>query len=456
VARLTGFAALAALGALEWQRMIGGLSSARALLWVLAAIAAAVAVLLARRRRLPLVLAAVGGVLLGYVVSGAPVALLAPHRWGELVRGLADGLGTLGTVKLPYEAFSPWPRIALELVGSELVVVAAIVAFWPRRAERGYPFLSLALLLVAVASPVVSMGGTRPVLLGIVLAGLCVCFLWLERLPLRPGLGVAALLGLALAGALPIAAAADRGEAWFDYKSFAEGIGPDDPVSFGWNQGYGPIDWPRNGNEVLRVKSDQPYYWKAANLEAFDGTAWRQRRPGEVSEPRGADVPEDWRNRPGWTSTIEVSVRRMRSRAVISAGTTMAVESSSVPLAPSGLPGSYGASPFLRRGDSYTLQVHVPQPTGGALRAADTGLSGAQGDDLQVTLPLRPGHELTYHDLGKGGRGVVDSAILHLRPYDDPRGPFVEFPGVRRSAFRVDPIVRRTGYWRTWSLVKRL
>ena len=35
IARLTGFAALAALGALEWQRMIGGLSSGRALLWLL-------------------------------------------------------------------------------------------------------------------------------------------------------------------------------------------------------------------------------------------------------------------------------------------------------------------------------------------------------------------------------------------------------------------------------------
>src|SRR5439155_19848288 len=138
-----------------------------------------------------------------------------------------------------------------------------------------------------------------------------------------------------------------------------------------------------------------------------------QRTPGEVTEPANGDVPEDWRNRPGWTSTISVTIRRMRSIAVVSAGTTMAVESSSVPMSPSGLPGTYDAHPFLRRGDSYTLQVHVPKPSAGELRESDTGLSGKQADDLEVTLPLLPGHELTYHDVGKGGPGTVDTAVLH-------------------------------------------
>ena len=43
VARLGGFAALALLGALQWQRMVAGLSSGHALLWVLVAVAAAAA-----------------------------------------------------------------------------------------------------------------------------------------------------------------------------------------------------------------------------------------------------------------------------------------------------------------------------------------------------------------------------------------------------------------------------
>ena len=137
-----------------------------------------------------------------------------------------------------------------------------------------------------VVSPVVSLGGARPLMLGAAIAALTVCFLWLERLPLRPGLGVAALLGVALAGALPLAAVADRGEPWFDYKAFAENLGPDDPVRFSWAQQYGPIDWPRDGNEVMRVKSDEPHYWKAANLDRFDGTRLQRRRPARSRRRR--------------------------------------------------------------------------------------------------------------------------------------------------------------------------
>ena len=40
-------------------------------------------------------------------------------------------------------------------------------------------------------------------------------------------------------------------------------LGPDDPVRFSWNQSYGPISWPRDGNEVMRVYSTEPLYWKA-------------------------------------------------------------------------------------------------------------------------------------------------------------------------------------------------
>ena len=162
--------------------------------------------------------------------------------------------------------------------------------------ERGYPFVALAVLIVVVASPIVSIGGTRPVLLGLTIAALAVCFLWLERLPLKPGLGVLGLLVVALVGALPVAATADRGEPWFDYRSFAESLGPEDPVRFSWTQSYGPIDWPRDGNEVMRVVSGEPLYWKARNLDTFNGNAWQIREdiqdtrltksPGSPTSPR--------------------------------------------------------------------------------------------------------------------------------------------------------------------------
>jgi hypothetical protein len=133
----------------------------------------------------------------------------------------------------------------------------------------------LALLLTLVAAPLVALGGTQPVVLGAVLTALTVCFLWLERLPLRPGLGVAALLALAVAGALPLASAADGEDPWFDYRAFAEGLGSDDPIRFNWGHSYGPITWPREGSEVLRVASEEPHYWKLRTLDDFDGRIWR-------------------------------------------------------------------------------------------------------------------------------------------------------------------------------------
>jgi transglutaminase-like putative cysteine protease len=462
LARLAGFAGLGSLGALEWQRLIAGLPAARALVWVLAALAAGGAVIAAarvegaRRRAFALAGAAAGGAVFAYIVSGAPVRLLKPAHWGDLATTLGSGTRALGTVRIPYDAINPAPRIALEVLGAELLLLAVVLALWPRprTASRGYPFLALVALLVLVASPVVALGGTQPLMLGAVLAALCIGFLWLERLPLRPGLGVAALVGVALAGALPLAAAADRGEPWFDYRSFAEGLGPDDPVHFTWNQEYGPVDWPRDGNEVMRVKSPKPLYWKAENLEDFDGIAWRERTPGEVSETSAGEVPEDWENRPSWTSTIQVEVRRMTSHDLIAAGTTMSVHDSSRNVT-HGLPGTYVVPGGLHRGDSYTATVHVPEPQPGALSAAETGTRGLQLDDLAVDIPFRRGKSMSSRSLGHEGHGRVHGAVVHFRPFD-VRGAYAVFPRLDVSSFDMPRIMRRSVYWRTYQLAQRL
>ena len=473
-ARLVGFAALAALGALQWQRMIEGLGSGRALLWVAAAVAAAAGVLACdrlpvRRRGAGTIAVAVLALLLAFVVSGIPLDLLRPRNWGELVDGLTGGAQSLGTVRLPYGGADPWPQFALEVAGALLLTVAGLVACWPRGAHadaarvpatRGYPFLALMALLVTVVSPVVSLGGARPLLLGATIAALTVAFLWLERLPLRPGLGVALLLGVALAGALPLAAVADRGEPWFDYKAFAENLGPDDPVQFSWAQRYGPIDWPRDGNEVMRVKSEEPHYWKAANLDRFDGTGFADAGPPE----RGGDEPttelrEDWRNQPGWLEEVEVSVRRMRVPDVIAPGTVMSVKDGTRPLVPSGEPGRWiSRGGDLRRGDSYTAEVYVPAPAPGEVRAADrTGFHVPRPEELEMTVPFRPGREPTKRSLGGVGHGRVHEAVVHFRPYGDAVRPYVTYPAIRRTGYNaVDATFRRSPYARTWALARRL
>ena len=45
----------------------------------------------------------------------------------------------------------------------------------------------------------------------------------------------------------------DREQAWWNYRAFADGWGTKHTVSYHWNHGYGPIDWPREGIELFRV-----------------------------------------------------------------------------------------------------------------------------------------------------------------------------------------------------------
>src|SRR4051812_3225804 len=79
LARSVGLAALGSLGVLEWQRLIGDLGTAHALLWVAVAVAAAAGVLLARRRTPLLVLVVLVSLAAGYALSSAPMDLLRPR-----------------------------------------------------------------------------------------------------------------------------------------------------------------------------------------------------------------------------------------------------------------------------------------------------------------------------------------------------------------------------------------
>ena len=293
-------------------------------------------------------------------------------------------------------------------------------------------------LLVAVVSPVVSLGGTRPLLLGTAIAALTVCFLWLERLPLRPGLGVALLLGVALAGALPLAAVADRGEPWFDYKSFAENLGPDDPVRFSWAQQYGPIDWPRDGNEVLRVKSDRAALLEDREPRAVRRLGVQRRRAARARRQRPDDRSARGLAQPAWP------VRRHRgvdpADAVarrIAPGTIMKVEDATRLVQPSGEPGRWNASGELRRGDSYKAEVYVPTPTAGELRARRHDRLPAprergSGDDRAV-----PARSPADDPVGRRRRA---RAGRHRRSCTSGRSattaqPFVTYPAARRTRF---------------------
>jgi transglutaminase-like putative cysteine protease len=471
VARLVGFAALACLGVSQWARMVAGLGALRPLLWVFFAVLAAAGVVAcdrvaARWRGAAMLGVALLGLLAAYVVTGLDLGLLKPRRIDELASGLVSGAQALSTVRLPYDGADPWPGIVLQLLGSALVMISALVAFWPRgdgSGGRGYPFLALAALLVLAAAPVVSIGGTAPLLLGAGLTLLTVTFLWLERLPLRPGLGVAALIGLALAGALPIAAAADRGDPWFDYQAFAEGLGPKDPVRFDWSHGdYGPVTWSRSGAEVARIKARQPAYWKVQTLDDFDGSGWDQGALTPASDDPSLDLPANWETQTRWQDRIQVSIQRMRGTGVIGAGTTRDIVNPSRTIQPGVSPGSWQSVGDLRTGDSYSADVYAPRPTADQLAAVPGSPTAEHPEDLKVRVKFR---ELTideYQSLPKDmptspidGR-IPDSTTIDFQPYGregvGPTADYRQYDQVGRGT----PALKLSTLSRTWALAQRL
>ena len=110
-ARLGGFAALALLGALQWQRMVVDSRPGRRSLWVMVGgrrggrgAVGGPAPPVARHGD-----AARGGVgrLGGYASPACPLALLKPRRLDELGAGLSHGAEALASVKMPYEGRRP-------------------------------------------------------------------------------------------------------------------------------------------------------------------------------------------------------------------------------------------------------------------------------------------------------------------------------------------------------------
>ena len=429
-----------------------------ALPWVLVAVLAGETVgaagTLAPRLRAPAAaLAAALGLLLAALASGLEPRLLTPAHWSELGAGIARGLEALSGVTLPYAGVDPWPDITLRLGGALLVTLAAVLAAWPREEGRGFPFFALAALLVLVATPVTAIGTPRSLVLGVAIAALTVCFLWLERLPLRPGVGVAVLAGVALAGALPLSAAADREGPWFDYSTLGRGarhaaVGALRLGALLWRDRTGG----GRGARCCASAPSRPQYWKLENLEDFDGERWVGRSvPDQFGPEPEADLDENWTAHPQWNGEARVTVRGLRGDPFAGAGTTLAVDA--------------GA----RRGDRRRSRPAPGRPTRSSRRATPTAcLLRAAAE------PARARRRLERLTRPAGRRADADAAAARARAARPRRAQPARHRGQARDApFSVDrpplalnerrgtieagiPALRNSSYLRTWRLAQRL
>jgi protein-glutamine gamma-glutamyltransferase len=190
--------------------------------------------------------------------------------------------------------------------------------------------------------------------------------------------------------ALMLAPALDADQPWWDYESWALGAASARSTSFSWDHDYGPLDWPRDGRELLRVRAEKrPAYWKAENLDDFDGVRWRASTElSRARTPLVSELPANFESRRQWRQRIEVTVRSLDTSDVIGAGTTLnVVHPPSAPVATAS-PGTYGFEETLRRGDSYAADVYVPRPSPRQMAAAGTSYQDLSARYFALRVPL--------------------------------------------------------------------
>jgi len=447
-ARGLAFMALAAFGVLHWMALLEPAAPGRALAALAIAGGVLVALLLAgrppgRARHAAALAVAVAAVALAMLAGGVDSALLRPDRWVTLGNGISSGISSLPGVRVPYRGLDEWTRIVIPLGGTLLTVVCALAAFWPRRRGLGAPGLALTLLVGLYAVPAVALDFEGEFVRGAVLALLVVAFLRLEKLRVGDG-GAAGVIagGVAVLG-LMLAPALDADQPWWDYETWALEAASAKSTAFTWDHGYGPLNWPRDGRELLRVRAPQAAYWKTENLDHFDGQRWS--RSGSIGGLPLIPPDADPKLMNQWTQTIKVRVRNLRSDDFVTAGQGRDVSSPTVRDFIVG-DGTYRSGRTLRRGDAYTAVVTVAAPNS-RLRAA---APPPTDDDL---APWR------RVDVPAGEVGQTGAPIFHVETaaFGDPAGEIrISRPDEGQDRPDLIDVLERGPYGEAWALAQRL
>jgi transglutaminase-like putative cysteine protease len=424
--RLATFAALSLYGVIRWATLMHPAPTWRLAGLLLVAVTIAAVIPPLRAISLP------AAILLTFLLlmTAFPIAGL-PWHWFRHVRIVvsADRIGTglqgLAGVLVPYLGASPAVRLVIVLGAAVLVLDAAVViAFAPRGGQRGdarragaaLPLIALAVVPSTLVRP------QLPYLQGLLLFALLAAFMWGDRV--RRGATGAALVIAVLAGVGGAVAAPrlDTHSPWVNYRAWAGTPVRAHVDSFNWNQTYGPLHWPRTGHAVLTVRATRGDYWKAQDLNSFNGFAW-QSGPGPLVS--GAD-PAVLRR---WAQHVQVTIQGMRTYDVIGAGYAASTTLSGSVAGQSA--GTWTSAQLLGPGTSYRVTSYSPLPTAAQLRATGTQYPWAQltayrtlgipadnlavGNFPQVTFPA-------FHSNGRplidqGNQAIDASRLLNSSPY---------------------------------------
>jgi transglutaminase-like putative cysteine protease len=421
------FAALGLYGVLRWATLLHPVPVWRLIgLLGLALLVATVGGPLARRNRALAIAGATVAVLAMFAVSGIRVSWIVHVRAAVTADGIGEGLSALRRIFLPYTGINDSVRTVIVLGAGVLLLDAGLMLAFAPRALGDLRRVGAALPLVALAIvPATLVRPKLPYLQGLILFGLLAIFVWGERLrrsDAASALAVAALAGIAAIGLAP---ALDRHQPWLDYQGLAGAFAPQHVESFSWPQTYGPLNWPRSGRVVLDVRAQQPEYWKAVDLDLFDGTRWTA---GQVQSAAPVPAP-DPAAVSRWTQTIQVTIRSMTTINVIAAGSASQPEHVFQGVVPGLNPGTWTAGADLGPGDSYSVGVYSPHPGPAQLAGAGTHYPSALAGDLAILLPrtipaagpegilFPPFHSGLAVQSVIGVYGTDGAAIMRASPY---------------------------------------
>jgi protein-glutamine gamma-glutamyltransferase len=463
--RLLAFAGLAGFATAQWGMLVENSPGGRELLVVLVALGGGAVLGLLGRADLPRpavhALAALVGiamVALGLMAAGLPGRLLLPAHWSEFADGLDRGLAGVEGVDWPYGGPEYWIRLSVLLGAPALLTIAALLTFWPvRRGAAVLRVAGLITLLLLYGTAVAEHDPGAPALRGLVLLILVGAWLWLPRLPRREAGVAAAVVASVGLLTLPVAAALDADRPWWDYRAW-NWFGGGKVITFDWNHSYGPLNWSRDGETVLNVKSDRRHYWKAETLDGFDGLRWY--RTAEFDEYlRGRQVVFNRSITQGrwnyteynlrWDERIRFTVRSLSTPFVVGAGVVLDVDGVPHNLAGDGT-ARLPAGERLEKGDTYSVRAYAPNPTKAQMRNVPTGFS----DDLvrytQIQLPL-PGESAKTIPPGQTLADRAQAALRRETVYVPLRGNPPSDLGPR-----ADRLLRNSPYARMYAQAREL
>jgi transglutaminase-like putative cysteine protease len=386
IARLVTFSALALYGVLRWAKLESPAPGLRLFgLLVLAIVIVGLGAKLDRRSRPLAIVAAVCAFFAMLVICGIPLGWLVHFRMGAITEGIRQGLGALPDSLMPYLGINAWVRLVMVLGAGVLLLDAALLLMFHareigdlRRAASATALIALAVIPSTIIRP------RLPYVQGLILFALLIAFMWSERATVPSSAGAMALAGLAALCGLVLAPGLDHRHPWLNYNGLTRSLAPTHVDSFDWTQHYGPLNWPQVGREVLDVKARYPDYWKAENLDVFNGTGFAQGSglTGSQIPPPAAPVLKRF------TQTVQVTLRAMRTTDVIAAGLASSPHRVGEGINPGVSAGTWTTTTPLGPGDSYTVSVYSPRPTGAELAAAGSGYpANAVADELTIYVP---------------------------------------------------------------------